>query len=155
MTAMPGRLIGIARACERGAPMEELEATSISVEAGVDGDARGRKPGRQVTVLFRECWEDACREAGAEPLPWTTRRANLFVEGAEPSRQVGARLKIGALVLKVADETKPCALMEAALPGLRAAMKPDWRGGVCCDVVRGGDIGIGDAVEISSVTTDA
>ena len=144
---MTGRLIGIARATELLAPMEVLGQTSISFEAGLDGDARGRSEGRQVTVLFREGWEDACRDAGAD-LPWAVRRANLYVEGLERPRQIGARLCIGEVMLEVADETKPCALMEAAHAGLRAAMKPEWRGGVCCTVVSGGEIGLGDAVTL-------
>jgi MOSC domain-containing protein YiiM len=143
---MAGRLIGICRAREKMAPLETLDAASVTVEAGITGDVRGLKPGRQVTVLFREGWEDACRDAGEPDLPWLTRRANLYVEGLDRPRAVGVRLQIGEVVLEVADETKPCALMEAALPGLRAAMKPDWRGGVCCDVVRGGAIRLGDEV---------
>jgi MOSC domain-containing protein YiiM len=143
---MPGRLIGICRAREKMAPLETLEQAEVTPEAGISGDVRGTKPGRQVTVLFREGWQDACRDAGAPQLDWLTRRANLYVEGLERPRENGVRLTIGEVVLQVADETKPCALMEAAQPGLRAAMKPDWRGGVCCDVVRGGTIRLGDEV---------
>jgi MOSC domain-containing protein YiiM len=143
---MPGRLIGICRAREKMAPLETLEQAEVTPEAGISGDVRGTKPGRQVTVLFREGWQDACRDAGAPQLDWLTRRANLYVEGLERPRENGVRLTIGEVVLQVADETKPCALMEAAQPGLRAAMKPDWRGGVCCDVVRGGTIRLGDVV---------
>jgi MOSC domain-containing protein YiiM len=145
---MPGRLIGIARAPELGAPMQELDAAAVTVAAGVEGDARGPNPGRQVTVLFREGWEAACREVPAE-LPWTTRRANLYVEGLEPPREVGARLRIGDLVLEVAQETAPCAMMERAQAGLRAAMRPDWRGGVCCAVIAEGAIRVGDNVALA------
>jgi MOSC domain-containing protein YiiM len=143
---MAGRLMGICRACEKMAPLELLEQAEVTLEAGVTGDVRGAKPGRQITVLFREGWEDACRDAGAPTLTWLTRRANLYVEGLERPRQAGGELTIGEVVLKVAEETRPCALMEAALPGLREAMKSDWRGGVCCDVVRGGVIRLGDEV---------
>ena len=141
---MTGRLIGIVRAAEKLGPLEELERARITVAAGLEGDRRGTKPGRQISILFREGWEDACREAGAE-LPWQTRRANLYVEGLEVPQQVGAEVVIGEVVLKVAQETKPCALMEKAYRGLRAAMRPEWRGGVACDVVRGAAIRIGDA----------
>ncbi len=148
---MPGRLIGIARAPVIGEPLEELERADISYETGIAGDARGGKPGRQVTVLFREGWEAACRDAGArDPLPWLTRRANLYVEGMEPPRLIGARLTIGEVELEVADETKPCALMEQALRGLKQAMKTDWRGGVCCNVIQGGAVRVGDAVALEA-----
>jgi MOSC domain-containing protein YiiM len=146
---MVGRLIGIARATERGAPMEVLDHTGITVAAGVDGDARGRREGRQVTVLFRQGWEAACHDARAA-LPWTTRRANLYVEGLEVPREPGSRLVIGDVELEVVQETRPCARMDAAHHGLREAMRPDWRGGVTCDVVRGGMIGVGEEVQAAS-----
>ena len=144
---MTGRLIGIARAAELMAPLEELSKVSVSVAAGIAGDARGQQPGRQVTVLFREGWHDACREAGRD-LHWTARRANLYVEGLECPREIGGLLRIGDVLLRVTDETKPCALMEQTLAGLRAAMRPEWRGGVCCDVVTGGVISLGDGVSL-------
>ena len=142
---MAGRLSGIARTHERLGPMEEIAQASVSVEAGIGGDVRGTKPGRQVTVLFREGWQDACTDLGVA-LPWTTRRANLLVEGLERPREPGGRLQIGEVVLEVTRETDPCQLMERAQAGLYQALKPDWRGGVCCKVVRGGRLQIGDAV---------
>ena len=142
---MTGRLIGIARARELRAPLEEMDCASVSVEAGIEGDARGRKLQRQITVLFREGWDDACRELGMT-LPWTTRRANLFVEGFERPRATGGRITIGDVELEVMLETDPCMLMERAKAGLKDALTPDWRGGVCCTVVRGGTLRVGDAV---------
>ncbi len=144
---MSGLLIGIARAATLRAPLEELPAATIGVEDGVEGDSRGRKKDRQVTVLFREGWEDACHEVGAV-LPWVTRRANLYVEGLVFPRASDWQLAIGDVVLEVTMETAPCQLMERAQRGLRRAMTPDWRGGVCCRVIAGGRIAVGDAVEL-------
>ena len=144
---MMGHLVGIARVRELRAPLEELEAASISVASGVDGDVRGRKPGRQVSILFREGWEKACRAAGTD-LPWTARRANLCVEGFDFPRTVGWQVTIGEAVLEVTMETEPCHLMDRAHFGLRKAMIPDWRGGVCCNVIAGGRISLGDAVRL-------
>ncbi len=145
MTA--GRLIGIARAPAIGAPLEELRHASVSLERGIEGDARGAKPRRQVTILFREGWEEACNELGVT-LPWVTRRANLLVEGVERPRAAGGRIRIGDVVLEVMLETKPCELMNRACAGLRAALTPDWRAGVCCNVARSGQIALADTVEI-------
>ena len=83
-------------------------------------------------------------------LPWITRRANLYVEGVERPRAIGAQITIGDVVLEVTQETDPCQLMERAQAGLYQALKPDWRGGVCCRVVQGGEIGIGERVRIVS-----
>jgi MOSC domain-containing protein YiiM len=144
---MSGKLIGIARAHELRAPLEELQSASVTVERGIAGDARGIKLGRQVTVLFREGWEDACHELG-ETLPWLTRRANLYVEGIDRPREPVGRLLIGGIELEVTQETAPCHLMDRARMGLRSAMIPDWRGGVCCSVIRGGEIHVGDPVSL-------
>ena len=145
---MPGRLIGIARKAEVGAEPETISQAHISTEAGVEGDFRGRtQPERKVTVIAREDWDAACKELGRE-LPWTTRRANLLIEGVDLPQRIGARLQIGPLVLEVVEETAPCSRMEKAAAGLRAALTPDWRGGVCCSVVAPGDIAIGVPVEL-------
>lgn len=142
-----GRLIGIARTAKRRGPMEESGDATISVAGGIEGDARGAKPNRQITVLFRDGWEDACGELGMT-LPWITRRANLYVEGVTRPRAVGGHIAVGDVVLEVTQETAPCNLMEQAQAGLYRALEPDWRGGVCCRVMRGGQIGVGDDVSI-------
>lgn len=141
-----GHLLAIARAPIKRGPLTPLSEAAVGVADGVVGDARGRRPGRQVTVVFREGWEAACRDLGVD-LPWTTRRANLLVEGMPVPRE-GKRLVIGSLVLEVTQETQPCQLMEAAYRGLRPALTPDWRGGVCCRVISGGTIRVGDRVDI-------
>jgi len=143
---MIGNLVGIARAPELGAPLEEMTVASISLERGIAGDARGAKNGRQVTVLFRDGWEDACRDLGVA-LPWVTRRANLLLANLERPQEAGGILRIGDVELQVTMETRPCHLMERARDGLRAALRPAWRGGVCCAVRRGGDIRLGDKAE--------
>ena len=144
---MAGRLIGIARAAIKRGAMEILDAVLVTVEAGLEGDRRGIKPGRQVTVLFRDGWEDACRDLG-EALPWTTRRANLYLEGVERPRATGGRITVGPVVLEVVEEVRPCLVMEQARRGLKRAMTPDWRGGVACNVITGGRIVLGDAAQI-------
>ncbi len=145
---MTGKLIGIAQVREPRAQPLEMQRAKVSVDAGIEGDIRGRKRDRQITVLFRESWNDACRDLGV-PLPWTTRRANLLVEGVPAPQSAGGQIRIGNVVLEVMLETDPCQLMERAHAGLKAALTPEWRGGVCCKVVAGGDIRVGDPVSIA------
>jgi MOSC domain-containing protein YiiM len=38
--------------------------------------------------------------------------------------------------------------MEALVPGLKAALMPDWRGGICTKVIAGGHIAVGDVIRI-------
>ena len=77
-----GTLTGIARRDRKRAPMETLERADVSKETGVAEDFRGRRGKRQVTVISARSWREACRDLGQE-LPWTTRRANLLVEGLD------------------------------------------------------------------------
>lgn len=148
---MTGKLIGIARRSARRAPMEELTRGSISLTAGLQGDFKGAKhKTRQITVLAKEDWIAALKtlEPCVADLPWTTRRANLLVEGMRLPRVAGAVLTISSVQLEVTGQTYPCKRMEEASPGLLKALAPDWRGGVTCKVTQAGDIKLGDAAYV-------
>ena len=125
--------------------MEELDAADITLERGVGADSRGKQRKRQVTVLAREDWEAACATAGVT-LPWTTRRANLLVEGVALEGTKGRRLRVGTALLEVTAETDPCSRMDDAHAGLRAALEPGWRGGASCRVIEAGAVKPGDPV---------
>lgn len=147
---MNGRLIGIARRGERRAAMEEVDQVSITVEAGLAGDHKGAKfPLRQVTVLAVEAWQAALDDLDGRPaLPWTLRRANLLVEDVALPRARGGLIQIGPVELEVTNQTVPCGRMDEAQQGLLKALHPDWRGGVTCRVVSGGEVCIGDPVQV-------
>lgn len=142
-----GRVLAIARKPRHGAPMEPIDAASITPERGLAGNANGRPGRRQLTVLTREGWGAACRDLGRE-VPWTTRRANVLVEGLELAGRVGWRLTIGEVMLEITGETTPCSRMDAQVAGLTAALAAGWRAGVTCRVLQGGEIGRGDAVTL-------
>jgi MOSC domain-containing protein YiiM len=144
-----GRLAGIARREQRRAPMQEVAQGLISVDSGLAGDCKGVKfPLRQITVLAREAWAAAAAAVGDPGLPWTVRRANLLVEGVELPRAKGGVFRVGAVLLEVTGQTYPCTRMEEAHAGLLKALAVDWRGGVTCRVLSGGQIGLGDPVEV-------
>ncbi len=148
-----GTLAGIARKAYPKAPMEVIDRATITLDGGIEGDHRGRvKPGgrgrRQVTLMERGDWQAALADLGAD-IPWQERRANLLVDGLDLPQLVGARLRIGAdVVVEISFECDPCHRMDAVAPGLRAALTPDWRGGVCTRVVTGGAIALGDLIRI-------
>ena len=141
-------LRGIALRTKTKAPMQTVSESMVTRVAGVHLDARGKPGKRQVTVLSQEQWQQACDELGTL-LPWTTRRANLLVEGIEfDASMVGKQLKIGALILLITAETDPCHKMDSQYQGLMQALSPSWRGGVCCTVLADGRIKLGDKVEL-------
>lgn len=147
---MAGTLVGIARRAAPRAPMQLLNATDVTIAAGIVGDCKGLKfRKRQVTVLAAEAWEIACAAIRAD-LPWTARRANLLTRNVDLPRARGARLRVGGLLLEVTGQTYPCRRMDEVKPGLLKALAPDWRGGLTCTVVEGAHIELGAQVEILS-----
>ena len=142
-----GRLLKIAVRDALRSPMQVSEEGNITIEAGLDGDYRGKLENRQITVISREAWERTCADFG-EDLPWTTRRANLLVEGVDLEETTGATIHVGEAILEAKGETVPCPRMEEARAGLQAVMEPEWRGGVFCVVVKGGRVRAGDEVTV-------
>jgi len=139
------KVIAIAHKREKGAAVTELDRAEITTESGVENDLAGAPGKRQVTLLSKSQWQEACAELGQE-ISWTVRRANILLDGVVfGPEQVGNIIKIGTVRLEVTKETVPCQLMDDQVPGLRKALTPDWRGGVCCRVVQSGQVEIGDS----------
>jgi MOSC domain-containing protein YiiM len=146
-----GTLAGIARHRARRAAMEAIDSAEVTFAGGIVGDFRGRMRGkpykRQVTLIERGDWTAALAEVG-QAIDWIERRANLLVDGFDLPQVPGTLLGIGVeVVLEIMCETDPCPRMNDLAAGLEAAMRPDWRGGVCARVVREGTIRIGDTIE--------
>ena len=129
--------------------MRQLTQCELSSERGLHGDFRGRSANRQVTVLNLDDWREACSELGVD-LPWTTRRANLLIEGVALFDTAGTSLHLGSAILEITGETEPCTRMDEYHEGLRGALSSAWRGGVCCRVVTGGVLNVGALVNLGS-----
>ena len=95
-----------------------------------------------------ESWAAALAELG-EDIPWQERRANLLVAGLRLPREAGRVIAIGkSLRIETTVECDPCSRMDAIAPGLKAALLPDWRGGILGRVIADGEIALGDEVRI-------
>lgn len=128
----------------RRGPMDAVDRAELVAGRGLRGNAnQGGK--RQLTIMTEEAWNDAVRELGIEVDP-SARRANVMVRGVDLENARGKLLRLGACVVRIYGEVTPCERMDEAQPGLRAALRPHWRGGAFGEIVEGGTIAVGDAV---------
>jgi MOSC domain-containing protein YiiM len=141
------RAIWVKRA-KRG-PMDPALAGVLVAGRGLVGNANqgGR---RQVTIIEEERWAEAIAEIQPEiqrySLPPSARRANLMIAGLPLAGSRGRILRIGDCRLRIWTECPPCYQMDEACPGLQKALRPDWRGGACAEVLEGGTVTLGDPV---------
>ncbi|UTR14776.1 MOSC domain-containing protein [Salipaludibacillus sp. LMS25] len=144
---MPGELKAIWIKRGKRGVMEPVQLGILMKHQGLLHNAeQGGK--RQVTIISEERWCQLMDEFTTDLDP-SARRANLMVTGIDLSHSKGKRLNIGPAVIEIQGETKPCARMDDALPGLKDAMKINWGGGAYGIVVTGGDIRLGHLVQWS------
>ena len=126
--------------------MDRVDSAEAVAGRGLAGNAdQGGR--RQVTIIDEAAWRDATAEAGAEADP-SKRRANVMVRGIVLADSREKLLRLGGCVIRIFGETRPCERMEEAQPGLRQALRAEWRGGVFGEVVEGGLIRVGDTAEL-------
>jgi MOSC domain-containing protein YiiM len=124
--------------------MEAVRSAVLDAGRGLRGSANYESY-RQVTIITAERWSELMSELHGALDP-SARRANLLVSGIDLEDSCGRGLLIGQCLLRICGETRPCERMEEALPGLQATMRARWGGGAWAEVVRGGEIAVGDPV---------
>jgi len=139
---MDGEVVAIwIKRFKRG-PMDPVLFAEAVAGRGLAGNAnQGGK--RQITIIDEGRWREAQQEVGVD-VPPTARRANVMLRGVELEQSRGKHLRLGSVLVRIYNETRPCEQMEEAQPGLRAALGTRWRGGVYGEIVEGGVIRVGD-----------
>ena len=149
MAEFTGTVLDMQRKEKVRGELEPIEVAYVSVEKGIEGDARGALKNAQITLISKDAWAAAMADLSPDrEVKWSERRANIFVDGMEFNETTGARVTIGDVELEVMSETDPCEMMDAAYPGLRQALTPNWRGGCRTRVLKGGTIKQGDTVKM-------
>ena len=122
-------------------PMDAVAEAEMIAGKGLVGNANqgGR---RQITIIDAAVWERIMGELGATIEP-SARRANIMVRGLELANTRKQVLLLDECRVRIFTETKPCERMDEVLPGLKAALYPNWGGGVCGQVIDGGRVRVG------------
>jgi MOSC domain-containing protein YiiM len=125
--------------------MDAMPRATLVEGQGVAGSV-GRSKRRQVTLIERESWDQCMRDLASSADP-KRRRANIMLSGIRLAQTRGRILVIGSTRLAIGGELTPCERMDEVIPGLQSVMRTEWRGGVFAQVLDGGEIAVGDAVE--------
>ena len=138
----PGRVGWIGLRPARLAGVVAVAEAAIGA-GGLAGD-HGRAGPRAVTLIQAEHLAVIAALLGREVQARVLRR-NLVVAGINLNALKAREVGIGGAVLRLGVPCHPCSRMEAALgPGGYAAMR--GHGGWCAEVLRSGQVAVGDAV---------
>ncbi|MBK8913186.1 MAG: GNAT family N-acetyltransferase [Phycisphaerales bacterium] len=150
---MNGEILGIQICPAAGAPPIPLDRVRAVAGVGLEGDhnagdqpqGTSKAPGDwQITLIEEEALRAAADEAGVQ-LSHADSRRNLLCRGVPLAHLIGRRFRIGSAVLRGARQCEPCKTLESRTQrGAVAALL--HRGGLRAQVLRGGEIRVGDAV---------
>ena len=134
-------IVGLFVSPGRGSGRSERRGSALAIAGqGLEGCAHANPPRREVLLVSKEHLDAVGVEPGAV-------RENVTVEGADvQSWEVGRHVRVGRALLELTMVCDPCHRMDELRPGLRSEL--DGRRGMLARVVEGGEIGLGDAVEL-------
>ena len=145
---------GIYIAAAAGGPPVAVSEVLVVADRGLEGDryhagvgsfSRWPGEGRAVTLIEAEVIEAVLRDWDIDLSAGRSRR-NLVTRGVRLSELLGRKFRIGQALLRGTRVAEPCGhLVRLTEPSVFDALK--GRGGLRADVLEGGVIRVGDAVE--------
>jgi MOSC domain-containing protein YiiM len=144
----PGRVEWIGIRPERRGPVSVVQSVAVSEKKGLIGDHySGQSGNRHVTLIQAEHLPVVASLTGRDTLDPALVRRNVVVSGINLLALKDQQIQIGDTVLQITGQCHPCSKMETTLgPGGYNAMR--GHGGMTAKVIRGGVIGVGDAVVV-------
>ena len=126
---------------ERGSGRSEACERVTAIEGhGFEGCAHANPPRREVLFVSREHLDAVGVEPGAT-------RENVTVDGADVQTwPVGQHIRVGGAVFEITMVCDPCQRMDELRDGLRAQLAD--RRGMLARVAQGGEIALGDPIEL-------
>lgn len=142
-----GRVEGIfiGRKYELPQPVERVRALA---GRGLEGNRyffEEAPPGRALTLIAAEALEAMAAETGVEFTAAESRR-NVLTRGIDLNGLVGVRFRVGDVECVGVELCEPCKTLESLTkPGVIKGLV--HRGGLNADIVRDGELAVGDEVE--------
>jgi MOSC domain-containing protein YiiM len=138
---MSGTITHLQLKIARDVPMRYVETMRAIADLGIEGDVNARAGSLRQVLLMDE---ETLIEFG---LPPGRIRENITTRGIDlKALERGARLRAGNALLEITIPCAPCEFLDEIQPGLREKMI--GQRGMLARVIEGGEIKIGDAVEV-------
>jgi MOSC domain-containing protein YiiM len=130
----------------RAEPGRGLESDRYAEHLGTYSETPGS--GREVTLIASEELALAERKHGVKLAPGESRR-NITTCGIDLNALVEREFRVGEVVLRGTRLCEPCEYLQG-LTGRDGLLKAlVHRGGLRCDIVRGGTIHVGDEISVA------
>ena len=150
-----GELIGICITPAPAGPMQAVEKAEALAGVGLSGDRYAARQGtfskpsdalpQDVTLIEQEALVAALRDQRTEITHAMSRR-NLLTRGVPLNHLVGQTFAIGDVLIRGVELCEPCSHLQKLT--CREILKPlIHRGGLRAEIVRGGVLRVGDAVQ--------
>ena len=142
-----GEVVSIHLVRQRNGAAEAVDQATVQTNYGLEGDWRSRRNRNgQLTLIETEVLDDVGHLLGT-PIPAGASRRQIVVRGVKLNDLLGQRLRLGAVRVFVETPCDPCSRMEETIGGgARKAL--EGRGGVRCFVLAGGELRVGDAIDV-------
>ncbi|AFH50510.1 Hypothetical protein IALB_2807 [Ignavibacterium album JCM 16511] len=146
-----GKIVAISISKKKGIPKTNVQSAKLIENFGIEGDVHAGNWHRQISFLALESI-DKMREKGLPNLRPGAFAENITTEFLElPRLEVGTRMRIGKdTELEITQIGKECHSKCAIFFKVGDCVMP--REGIFAKVIRGGEIFIGDKIEILSAT---
>jgi MOSC domain-containing protein YiiM len=139
-----------------GAPMRRVDRARALESSGLEGDRYAkrtghwspmRRAGDGLTIVEAEQLEAIAVELGRPPLPDGWSRRNVIVRGIRLDPLIGRRFRLGTALLHAVRRCEPCTYIEGLL-GVQVLHPLVHRGGLRVEILAGGEIAVGDRIEV-------
>lgn len=156
MSSSTGRVVSLHLHPEKsGEPLRPVDQIEVVEQKGIRDNGRyfgrlsrstGQPSKRQVTLIELEQIAEHAAALGLETITPGAVRSNIETLGLNLIELIGREVRVGSATLLFYEARTPCEKMDRICEGLRGLMV-DRKQGVLAQVVRGGMIHVGDAIE--------